>query len=154
MPKCCSRVLPQVSIEYPAPFPYCRSRPGPPETGDFDICPEHSGYLTLVGSFPKLLVVTWLLNEIQEFFGEVGICERVGLRIYISLSLWGGNKASVEWNQNLPQTSHNMVNNWGTMVSFPAPSPPNTHLTNDTGRHTPNLEKLNQDFKKASNYII
>lgn len=144
-----------LSQEDPALSPHCRSRPGRP---DRDRClphqPRTSGLLTLVGSFPKLLVVTGLLNEVQEFFGEVGICEGVGLRIYISLSLWVGGQGIGETEPELvpDKCQHNQqLRHNGQLPGSLIPK----HTLNKWHRSARSQTRETElGLKKVSNYTI
>lgn len=42
------------------------------------------GFGGLTGSFPKLLVVTWPLNKVQQLLGEVGIWEGRGVTLRLT----------------------------------------------------------------------
>ena len=65
------------------------------------------GFGGFIGSFPKLLVVTWLLNKVQQLLGEVGICTGTGLWIHISLGN-GHHALASPWLENSPpQTDWN-----------------------------------------------
>ncbi len=55
-------------------------------------------YFTFIGPFSQLFVVRRLLHQVQDGFGERGVCQRIGFRIHFSFSL--GKKGGQRYQQD------------------------------------------------------